>query len=133
MPNDPPALITIAHDDHHAKHVGWTSDGHQFFLTTPFEPAIGGRDGAEFIALYLFDVDGRLIQAKIDELGPRASLNKTKGPAIARPATGRTRAGKVWPNPGRTLLSTAIWHDVRPCAPRTRRGWRPLGSRSTAR
>src|SRR5205823_3812544 len=58
------------------KHVGWTTDGRQFFLMTPFEPAIGGRAGTEFIALYLFNADGKLLEAKIDELGPRAALDR---------------------------------------------------------
>ena len=78
MPDDPPKLIAIEHDDYHAKYVGRTPDGRQFFLTTPFEPAIGGRSGGEFIALYLFDAKGKLCEAKIDELGPRASLDNVK-------------------------------------------------------
>lgn len=75
MPGKPPARIDIEHDDYHAKYVGNTVDGKQFFLTTPFEPAINGP-GAEFIALYLFDGEGNLLEARIDELGPRASLDK---------------------------------------------------------
>src|SRR5688500_7198055 len=31
-----PKLVAINHDDHHARHVGRTEDGRQFFLTTPF-------------------------------------------------------------------------------------------------
>jgi len=78
----PPEIVEIEHDDHHAKHVGWTIDGRQFFLTTPFEPAIGGKAGVEFIALYIFNTDGKLLEAKIDELGPRASLDKGKARAL---------------------------------------------------
>src|SRR5687768_14677806 len=58
-----PTRIAIDHDDHHAQHVGHTADGRQFFLTTPFVP--GDRD---FIALYLFDRDGRLLSATIDDI-----------------------------------------------------------------
>jgi hypothetical protein len=58
-----PTRIAIDHDDHHARHVGHTADGRQFFLTTPFVP--GDRD---FIALYLFDRDGRFLSAKIDDV-----------------------------------------------------------------
>ena len=32
-----PERIPIAHDDYHAKHVGRTPDGRQFFLTTPLD------------------------------------------------------------------------------------------------
>jgi hypothetical protein len=62
-----PERIPIVHDDYYAKHVGRTRDGRQFFLTRPF--CWGGPD---FIALYLFDADGTLLEARIDELGPRS-------------------------------------------------------------
>lgn len=75
MAQGPPNLVAINHDDHHAEHVGRTADGRQFFLTTPFEPAIGKSGGNEFVALYLFDTAGNLIEAKIDEFGPRATLD----------------------------------------------------------
>lgn len=76
MSNGRPVKLAINHDDSHAKHIGRTADGRQFFLTTPFKPAIGGMPGAEFIALYIFDAGGRLLEAKIDELGPRSSVDK---------------------------------------------------------
>jgi hypothetical protein len=56
-----PERIAIDHDDYHARYVGHTADGGQFFLTTPFVP--GRRD---FVALYLFDRDGRFVEADID-------------------------------------------------------------------
>jgi len=69
---DVPERIPISHDDYHAKYVGRTHDGRLFFLTTPF--CMGGPD---FVALYLFDEDGDLLEARIDELGSRkdASLS----------------------------------------------------------
>jgi hypothetical protein len=75
---NPPDLIAIDHDDYHAEHVGRTADGRQFFLTTPFVPAsaVGADEGNEFVALYLFDEAGKLLDAVIDEFGPRATLNK---------------------------------------------------------
>ena len=76
MPERPPEKIAIEHDDYAAKRVGRTSDGRQFFLTTPFEAEYGGRTGGEFIALYVFDADGKLIEAKIDALGPRSKMDK---------------------------------------------------------
>lgn len=75
MTISPPSIIAINHDDYHARHIGRTSDGRQFFLTTPFAPAHEGYDGAEFVALYLFDAEGNLLDARIDNLGPRAALD----------------------------------------------------------
>ena len=76
MSTSPPNVIAIDHDDYHAEYVGCTADGRQFFLTTPFEPATDGGPGNEFVALYLFDESGRLIDAKIDSFGPRAELDR---------------------------------------------------------
>ena len=76
MPSAPPELVAIEHDDYHAQHVGHTADGRQFFLTTPFVPAIGGDAGCEFMALYFFDADGHFLDSRIDDLGPRASLDR---------------------------------------------------------
>ena len=71
-----PDTFPINHDDYHAKHIGRTADGRQFFLTTPFDPALGGKRGCEFIALFMFDSSGAFLDAQIDNLGPRASLGK---------------------------------------------------------
>ena len=71
----PPELIAIDHDDHHADCIGRTSDGRQFILTTPFDPARGEKLGSEFVALYTFDMSGQLIGAEIENFGPRATLN----------------------------------------------------------
>jgi hypothetical protein len=76
IPAQPPQLIAIDHDDYHASHVGRTADGEQFFLTTPFVPAIGGNAGREFVALYLFDANGTFREARIDDLGTRAELDE---------------------------------------------------------
>src|SRR6185369_17257332 len=70
-----PRLIAIDHDDYHASHVGRLPDGRQFFLTTPFVPAIGGDAGREFVAVYLFDKSGRFLEARIDDMGTRAELD----------------------------------------------------------
>ncbi|GAA0817007.1 hypothetical protein [Spirilliplanes yamanashiensis] len=63
----PPIRFAIAHDDYKARHVGRTAEGHQFFLTRPFEIGDGGR---EFVALYVFDAAGRLLSTEIDAFGP---------------------------------------------------------------
>ena len=75
-----PTLIAIDHDDYHARHIGRTADGRQFLLTTPFEPAIGSSEGCEFVALYLFDGAGQLLDGKIESFGPRRTA---KSEAIA--------------------------------------------------
>ena len=75
MNDGPPDLIAIDHDTYAARHIGRTAEGYQFFLTTPFVPAKPPREGSEFIALYLFNTEGKLLEAKIDDLGPRAQLD----------------------------------------------------------
>jgi hypothetical protein len=45
-------------------------------LTTPFEPAWSGEgSGGEFVALYLFDAEGNLVDARIQDFGPRSTLD----------------------------------------------------------
>lgn len=77
-----PDILAIEHDDYHAKHIGYLADGRQFFLTTPFVPAIGGSAGREFIALFLFDKGGRFLEAQIDDLGTRAELNPQQAESV---------------------------------------------------
>jgi len=71
-----PARIAIDHDGYHAEHLGRLPDGRQFFLTTPFGPAGPGRSGGEYVALYVFDAKGDLLEAKIDAFGSRAAMNE---------------------------------------------------------
>ena len=71
-----PETFPINHDGDHAKHIGRTADGRQFFLTTPFMPALGKQAGGEYIALFTFDTNGRMLDATIDDLGPRATINR---------------------------------------------------------
>jgi hypothetical protein len=75
MPSQPPRLIAIDHDDYHASRVGRMKDGTQFFVTTPFIPALDNEIGREFLAVFLFDSKGKLSEARIDDLGPRDTLN----------------------------------------------------------
>ena len=72
----PPELVAINHDDDHASFVGQTPNGNQFFLTTPFTPEQEGDPGEEFVALFLFDGMGNLVDAKIDAFGPRESMDE---------------------------------------------------------
>jgi hypothetical protein len=70
-----PEIIAIDHDGYHAKHVGVLPDGRQFFLTTPFEGTSKRHPGGEYVALFIFDRAGRLVDAVIDNFGPRASMD----------------------------------------------------------
>lgn len=82
MNSGPPKRLAINHDDYHAEHVGRTADGRQFFLTTPFDPGTHeGNDGQEFVALFLFDADGRFLEAKVDAFGPRATMDRAAAKA----------------------------------------------------
>jgi hypothetical protein len=76
MHTEIPKLVAINHDDYHAKHVGTLSNGRQFFLTAPFEPASGNNPGCEYVALFLFGSEGDFIDAKIENLGPRKELDE---------------------------------------------------------
>ena len=71
MAQNTPEKIRINHDDYHAQHIGHTTDGRQFFLTNPFVWAMDDKPGREFLALYIFDADGNLLESKIDDLGER--------------------------------------------------------------
>src|SRR4051812_28030024 len=73
MSDAPPEIIAIDADDYHARHVGHTANGRQFFLTTPFVPAVGDSTGCEYVALYTFDGKGRLLDSQIESFGPRAT------------------------------------------------------------
>ena len=76
MPAQPPVLIAIDRDDYYANRVGRAKDGLQVFVTTPFVPAVGDESGREFLAVYIFDPNGKLVEARIDDLGPRSALNR---------------------------------------------------------
>jgi hypothetical protein len=71
----PPKLIAIDPDDHYADRVGHTRDGLQVFVTTPFIPSHGNEAGREFLAAFIFDGAGKLLEALIDDLGPRATVD----------------------------------------------------------
>src|SRR5213083_3094538 len=77
-----PDLIAIEHDEYHAKRIGYLPDGRQFFLTSPFVPAIGGSAGREFVALFLFDEHGQFLEARRDDLGTRAELDMQRASSV---------------------------------------------------
>lgn len=71
----PPTLLTIQPDQYRFKDVGRTQDKRQFFLTMPFLSPWEGEPGSEYLALYLFDLEGGLLEARISELGPPDNLD----------------------------------------------------------
>ncbi|WP_433604757.1 hypothetical protein [Prescottella agglutinans] len=81
-----PTRFVIAHDDYHARFVGRTADGRQFFITTPFTSATYDHTSGEFVARYLFDADGALVDATIVALGPRPDAVALPGNVMQFPA-----------------------------------------------
>ncbi len=77
-----PLSIPIAHDDHDANCIGRLDDGRQFFVTTPFVPALGSDAGREFVAVYLFDTAGAFLEARIDDLGVRSEVDEAAARAL---------------------------------------------------
>ena len=77
-PAGKPKTIAIDHDDYHAKYIGKTKTGTQFFLTPLFIPANQSNEGTEYIALFKFDPNGSLVESEILNLGSRKNLDKTK-------------------------------------------------------
>ncbi len=64
-----PEKILVLHDGYHAKYIGKLADGSQFFLSSTFDPAIGGKSRREFVVLFIFYDDGTLIEDRIDDAG----------------------------------------------------------------
>ncbi|MFB9320382.1 hypothetical protein [Cryptosporangium minutisporangium] len=85
-PDGRPSLVAIQHDDYKAEYVGRLPDGRQFFLTWPFAAGTGGGS-RDFIALYLFDRAGRLLDAQIEELPANLSDQQFQARLDARLAT----------------------------------------------
>ncbi len=118
-----PEKISILHDDYHARHIGRTSDGRQFFLTSAFEPAMGESPGREFVALFLFDNDGTLIEDRIDELGTRQAWvgwPATRKQSVRQHNRRRHQATPCrawrrhfWRHRNSPVWDGTIWHDFR--------------------
>jgi hypothetical protein len=73
----PPELVTIEYDDYHAKYIGLTDAGVQFFFPPIFVPG-----GDEFVVLFLFNDSGDLIESKIENFGPRSTFDAEKARAL---------------------------------------------------
>lgn len=102
MSQNVPDRIAIDPDHYHAKHVGWTTDARQFFLTTPFVPKNGGSPGREFVALYVFNTDGKLLSAEIDDLGPREEVDTSRVQSLIKQrlaSLGTASSGRIYVQP----------------------------------
>ena len=91
-------------DDFTARDVGAAEDGRRFFLTRPFVPGGDDAPGREFLALYLFDAQGRLIEARIEDLGTREGLDEAKVAATRvrwLDSLGPTTPERIWVAPFR--------------------------------
>lgn len=82
MSKRPPAFIALDPDDAYAKYVGNTADGRCFFLTKPYVPAPPGKPEHDYLALYLFDEDGGLLEARIEDLGLRTQVDVNQARAL---------------------------------------------------
>jgi hypothetical protein len=100
MSKHPPTFIAIDRDEAFAKYVGRTPERKQFFLTKPFVPAGPGEAEHDYLALYLFDEDGVLLEAQIEDLGPRDKVNVEQARTIR--AMMLESLGKY--KPGRILI-----------------------------
>ena len=100
MSKHPPAFIAIDRDDAYAKYVGRTADRKQFFLTKPYLAAGPGEPEHDFLCLYIFDEDGVLIDAQIEDLGSRDQVDVEQARTIR--ALMLESLGKY--SPGRILV-----------------------------
>ncbi len=98
MSKHPPTFIAIDRDEAFAKYVGRTADRKQFFLTKPFLPASAGQPEHDYLALYLFDEDGVLLEAQIEDLGPRDKVDVEQARTIRAmmlEGLGKYKAGRI--------------------------------------
>src|SRR5688500_6644049 len=75
MTSGAPDLIALDPDESHAEYVGRTADGRQFFITTHVDTRCRVH-GHAFVAIYLFNVAGKLVEARIDDMGAYATLDR---------------------------------------------------------
>jgi hypothetical protein len=104
MSKHPPAFIAIDHDDAFAKYVGRTADGRQFFLTKPFLPAASGDLEHDYLALYTFDEDGVLLDARIEDLGRRDQVDVAQAKSLRASmlvSLGKYTSGRIFVVPFR--------------------------------
>src|SRR5262249_56886979 len=73
-----PMFVALDHDDAFAKYVGNLADKRQFFLTKPYLPAPPGQQEHDYLALYIVDEDGALLEARIEDLGLRDKVDVEK-------------------------------------------------------
>lgn len=69
-----PQRIRIAPDDYRIERAGRAADGSQFFLTGLFVGRTDHHPGCEYVATFRWNPDGTFRDAKLTDLGPRATL-----------------------------------------------------------
>lgn len=97
-PGLPPRHVRINLDDHHAQYVGRLPDGRQYFLTQPFAPRFEHDAGGQYIALYLFDAYGDLLEARVFDERAEGLLTRTQVDAFCDAllaALGPVRPGDI--------------------------------------
>ena len=73
-----PERIVVIPDTHHARWVGITNDGRQFFATHPYVPAQQPKLPRTFVAIYFWNVDGSFDEALIEEFGEDVSGSESQ-------------------------------------------------------
>jgi hypothetical protein len=134
--NGPPERIAINHDDYHAEHIGRTRDGRQFFVTTLFEPRTDDSPGCEYVARFLFDLAGNLVESEIQGFGPRATMDEERrrqeGPASSHRSSvypvvstwrWATTGRRSLKSQGYTIACIGKWHLGPVSCPSTRQGF----------
>lgn len=92
MSKQPPERIAVDRGTLRSNAVGRTRHGQQCILTTTFTRASSEAEQRIFQALYLFDEDGRLVEARIDELGTCADPDRDKGLKVLK-----QRCNEIYP------------------------------------
>jgi hypothetical protein len=96
----PPGLIALDSDKYHAEYVGHLKNGLQIFITTPFIPETDANPGRAFVAVYLFDPKGVLVEARIEDLGTNPFIGQAQAcieKHVAR--LGCITPGRIWMKP----------------------------------
>ena len=82
--------IRLIPDRYHLTDVGQLADGNNYWIDIQLNPE--GRDTRDFIATYIFDADGELIEFQIIDLGLRSDPNALSARAVIKEESDRIGA-----------------------------------------
>lgn len=91
-----PEKIAIDPDDGHAALLGRSGVEHQYFVTAPCSVSDTNPDDVtDYLVLYLFDLDGKLVEADIRELGRAGAYDRDVDARTEAALLGRLRSRTV--------------------------------------